>query len=171
MLKIILSATDDLPAVKLNMEHSLLSLSKWESKHQKPFFAREPKTEEEMQSYLECMVVDEEYPHEFYKRFTQEQFAQVGDYINSPQTATTFGVQAEDKGPREVITSELVYWWLLQFQIPFHPTETWHLNRLMTLVKVCGVKSSKPKKMNKQQLAEHYRKLNEQRRQQSGSAG
>lgn len=171
MLKVILSATDDLPAVQLSMEHSLVSMSKWEQKHQKPFFSRESKTEEEMQSYLECMVLESDYPSQFYKRLTNEQYVEIGEYINAPATATTFSMPDEKKGPGETVTTELVYWWLLQFQIPFQPTETWHFNRLMTLVKVCGVKSSKPKKMNKQQMAEHYRKLNEERRQQSGSAG
>lgn len=170
MLSIVLSATDDLPAVKLSMEHSLVSLSKWESKHEKAFYGREVKTEDETRSYLECMMLDE-YPVEFYTRLDPEQFTRIADYINSKQSATTFGIEAEQKGIGELVTAELMYFWLVQFQIPFHPTETWHLNRLMTLVKIAGIKQSKPKKMSQKQLAEQYRTLNEQRRNESGSAG
>lgn len=172
MFNVILSATDDLPAVKLSLEHSLVSLSKWESLHEKPFFGRQEKTPEETQSYIECMILDDEYPVDFFNRLTAKQYEQLGAYINSKQSATTFGVEPEqNKGASEMITSELVYFWLVQFKIPFYPTETWHLNRILTLVKIAGIKQSKPKKMDKKQMAEHYRKLNEQRRRESGSAG
>ena len=171
MLNIVLSATDDLPAVKLSFEHSLVALSKWESIHEKPFFGREAKDLEETKSYITQMLLTEEYPVNFFDRFTEEQYHLIADYINSNQTATTFGMEMNEKPSNEVITSELIYYWLTQFQIPFWPTETWHINRLMTLVKVVGVKQAKPKKMNKQQMAEHYRKLNEQRKRESGSAG
>lgn len=172
MFSIVLSPTDDLPAVKLTMEHSLLAMSKWESLHEKPFFGKEPKTPEETQSYLEQMILDDDYPVDFFHRLSPKQFEALTDYINSKQTATTFALEPEEKkGAGEMITSELIYYWLVQFRIPFNPTETWHLNRIMTLIKVAGIKQSKPKKMDKKQLAEHYRKLNEERRQQTGSAG
>lgn len=172
MLNIILSATDDLPAVKLTLEHSLVSLSKWESLHQKPFFGREDKTPEETQSYIEQMVLEDEYPIDFYKRLTAAQYGELTEYINSTQSATTFGLEPEQpKGSAELITSELIYYWLVQFRIPFQPTETWHLNRIMTLIKIAGIKQSKPKKMDKKQIAERNRMLNEQRRRDSGSAG
>ena len=171
MLDIMLQATDDEPAVKLSFEHSLLSLSKWEAVYEKPFFGREPKTPEETMVYIEQMLLTENPPENFVERFSVENFNAVAAYINSNQTATTFGPEPQQRGTSEVITNELIYFWLIQFNIPFHPVETWHLNRLMTLVKVVGIKQSKPKKMSKQELAEKYRSLNEQRRQQSGSAG
>lgn len=171
MLDILLSATDDLPAVKLSFEHSLVSLSKWESIHEKPFFARNEKSEEESSSYIRQMLLTEDPPENFITRLSKPEYAKIANYINSKQSATTFGFEPESKGSREVITNELIYYWMVQFQIPFQPTETWHLNRLMTLIKIIGVKQSKPKKMSKQQLAEQYRQLNEQRRRESGSAG
>jgi hypothetical protein len=166
-----LQSTDDEPAAKLSFEHSLISLSKWEALHEKPFFGREAKTAEETESYICQMLLTENPPENFFHRLETEDFERIAAYINSKQTATTFGPEPNQRGTSEIITAELIYFWLIQFNIPFHPVETWHLNRLMTLVKVAGVKNSKPKKMSKQELAEQYRSLNEQRRRQSGSAG
>lgn len=171
MLKVFLSATDDLPAVRLTLEHSLLSMSKWESIHEKPFFGREAKTQEETVSYVTQMILEDDYPVDYFSRLTEAQFKQIAEYINAKRSATTFGPEPQQRGQAEAITSELIYYWLVQFNIPFHPTETWHLSRTMTLIKIAGIKQSKPKKMNRQQLAEHYRQLNEQRRRESGSAG
>lgn len=171
MLDIFLSADGVQPAVKLSFEHSLLSISKWEQEHQKPFYGREPKTEEETESYVKYMLLTEDPPANFFSRLGEPEYKKIADYINSKATATTFGPEPEQKGRGETITAELVYYWLVQFNIPFHPTETWHINRLMTLVKIAGIKQSKPKKMSKQQLAEQYRALNEKRRRESGSAG
>ena len=171
MLDIILSATDDLPAVKLSFEHSLVSISKWEQEHEKPFYGREPKTEEETASYVKYMLLTEDPPTNFFERLTVPQYQKIANYINAKGTATTFGPEPDQKGRGETITSELVYFWLVQFNIPFHPTETWHINRLMTLVKIAGIKNSKPKKMSAQQRAEQFRALNEQRRRETGSAG
>lgn len=157
--------------VPLQLEHSLVSLSKWESYHQKPFYGREAKSHEETLSYLRMMVLNEDPPSNFVERLSYEQFEEIAAYLNSSQTATTFGLEPEQKGRGEVITSELVYFWLVQFQIPFQPTETWHINRTMTLIKIAGIKNSKPKPMSAQQRAEQFRALNEQRRRESGSSG
>lgn len=171
MLDIFLSATDDLPAVKLTFEHSLLSLSKWESIHEKAFYGREQKTEEETLSYVKCMLLTEDPPLNFLNRFEREHYKQIVEYIDSKQSATSFGIDPEKKGASEVVTSELIYYWLVQFQIPFHPTETWHMSRIMNLIRIAGIKQSKPKKMSKQALAEQYRAMNEQRKQELGTSG
>lgn len=171
MLDILLSADGVQPAAKLTFEHSLVSISKWEQEHQKPFYGREPKTEEETESYVKYMLLTEDPPANFFKRLSMDQYKQIAEYINSKATATTFGPEPEQKGRAETITSELVYYWLVQFNIPFYPTETWHINRVMTLIKIAGIKQSKPKKQSRQQIAEQYRSLNEQRRKQSGTAG
>lgn len=171
MLNLILSATDDLPAVKLSFEHSLLAISKWEAKYEKAFFGREEKTPEQSAEYIRCMLLTDDPPVNFVERISNNQMHEIAAYIDSKQTATTFGPEPTRKGQSEVITSELIYYWLVQFRIPFYPTETWHLNRTMTLIKVAGVKQSKPKKMNRQEIAERNRALNEQRRRESGSAG
>jgi hypothetical protein len=90
--------------------------------------------------------------------------------MSSDQTATTF-VPDKKKGPQETVTSDLMYYWLVQFRIPFHPTETWHISRLFTLVGICGRKQEKPKKMSPQQIAAKYREINEQRKRELGTSG
>ena len=171
MLDIMLYATDDLPSVKLSLEHSLVSISKWEQKHKRPFFGREEKTAEDTQSYVDCMLLTEDVPSNYYSRLTSAQFQEIADYINTDQHGTKFGPDPAQKGTHEIISAEVIYHWLVQFRIPFHPTETWHLSKLMALVKVCGLKQSKPKKMSAQERAEQFRALNEQRRRETGSAG
>ena len=120
---------------------------------------------------MRCMVLTEDPPLNFVERISSSQMQEIAEYINSKQTATTFGPEQPNRGSQETITAELIYYWLVQFRIPFQPTETWHLNRVMTLVKIAGLKQSKPKKMSRQEVAERNRQLNEQRRRESGSAG
>ena len=170
MLTINLSATDSLPAAQLTMEHSLLSISKWEAVTEKAFFGREEKTGEDMVLYIHQMLLTENPPEDYISRFTKDDYESISNYINSKQTATTF-MEERKRPSTEIITSELMYYWLVQFQIPFHPAETWHINRLLTLVQICGRKQEKPKKMSKQELAAKYRALNEQRRKDLGTSG
>lgn len=170
MLIVQLSATDDLPAVELAFEHSLVSLSKWESLHKKVFFGKESKTSEESASYIKCMVVTENVSDDFLNRLFPDQIESIIDYINDSQSATTFRDIQNEKKSAEVITSELIYFWLVQFKIDFE-VQYWHLNRLLNLVKICGIKQTKQKPMTKVQQAEQYRRLNAERRAASGSSG
>lgn len=170
MLTITLSATDQFPEVELTMEHSLLSLSKWEAVNEKAFFGREDKTAEEMLQYIKYMLLTENPPPDFLERLTPSDYKKISDYMTSNQSATKV-LQDAKKGPSETVTSDLMYYWLVQFQIPFHPTETWHVNRLFTLVGICGRKQEKPKKVSPQQIAAKYRELNEQRRRDMGTKG
>lgn len=171
MLTINLSASDDSEdVVELNFEHSLISLSKWEQKYKKPFFGKEPKTSEESAFYIECMLLNENSPAGFLNKLKRSDVETITDYINDKQTATWFREDPRQKPSNEIVTSELIYYWLVQFNIPFE-VQTWHLNRLMTLVKIAGIKQTKPKPMSKAQQAEEYRKLNEARRAASGSSG
>ena len=170
MLTIILPATEHHPEAKLTLEHSLVSLSKWEALHQKVFFSREEKTIEETYSYVRQMLLVEE-PLDFEARLTNEHLLAIQAYINSPQSATTFRKIPGERPSNEIITNELMYFWLVQFNIPFYPVETWHLNRMMTLVKICGIKQSKPKKMSKAEQVAEMRRINEERRRQLGSSG
>lgn len=171
MLAITLPAIDDEPAVTLHFEHSLVSISKWESLHKKAFFGREQKTTEESASYVHQMLLDENPPEDYLDRLSSDDFDQLAQYINSDQSGTWFREDQEPKKSNEIITSELVYYWLIQFSIPFQPCEEWHFSRLMNLIKISGIKQTKPKRMSRQAIAEQYRKLNAQRREQSGSAG
>lgn len=171
MLRIILPATDDLEAVELNLEHSLVSLSKWESKHEKAFFGPQEKSEGELADYVNHMIVDAEPPEDFLNRLTMFETTRIRQYIDSKQSATWFREDQKARPSQEIITSELIYYWLINFQIPFQPTETWHLNRLLTLVKICGIKQTKPRPMNKKQQMEEYRRLNAERRAKLGTSG
>ena len=156
--------------VELLLEHSLVSLSKWESKYQKPFLSKEDKSITEILFYIECMILTQDYPEEITKRFTQKNIDQINSYIESKESATTFGKMPETKGRGEVITAELIYYWMVAFNIPFE-CETWHLNRLFSLVRICNLKNTKPKKMSKSEIAMRNRELNEQRKAMLGTRG
>lgn len=161
----------DLDNVDLVMEHSLVSLSKWESKYQKPFLSDTPKTTEEILSYIECMIVSPDFPPgDLRERLSQDHIDAVNEYIQSPQSATTFGEMPERKGRGEVITAELIYFWMVSFTIPFE-TERWHLNRLFALVRICNIKNAKPKKMSKGEMARRYADLNAKRKAELGTRG
>lgn len=171
MLSLMLQSNDDNGSVEITLEHSLVSLSKWESIHEKPFFSKDPMNAEETISYINQMIRGEIPPGDWHKQLKPEHFQQVTEYINSKQTATWFREDTSQAKSSEIVTNELIYYWMIGFQIPFKPCEDWHLNRLMTLIKIAGVKQSKPKKMSRQQQAEEYRRLNAERRAQLGTSG
>jgi hypothetical protein len=154
----------------LEIEHSLVSLSKWESKFEKPFLGTEEKTNEEVYEYLKLMILTPDVPDDILTRFTQDNIIEINEYIDSPQSATTFGEMPKTRARGETITSELIYYWMVVFNIPFE-CETWHLNRLFSLIRICNIKNSKPKKMSKSSIAQRNRDLNNQRRAQLGSKG
>lgn len=154
----------------LDLEHSLVSLSKWESEFQKPFLSPGQKTNKEVYDYIKAMIISEDFPSDIVYTLSQENLQQINDYIESKQSATTFGEMPPNSGRSEVITSELIYYWMVAFNIPFE-CETWHLNRLFALIRICNVKNSKPKKMSRNQLAQRNRELNTQRKAQLGTTG
>lgn len=158
---------------QLEFEHSLVSLSKWESIHEKPFFAwnkNDTKTEEEMISYFKCMLVSPVDKAYLVSEMSPKQQIALVEYINSSRTATTVREIQSKPGAKENVTSELIYYWMISFNIPFE-AQHWHLNRLVTLVRVCGAKNSPPQKMSASAAAAKYRELNEQRRKQLGTKG
>lgn len=163
-----------IPALKeqvLQLEHSLVSLSKWESKWCKPFFDKQEKSYEEIIDYIKCMTLNKNVDPYVYYRLTDENFAQINDYIESPMTATTFSnMNKGAKGRREIITSELIYYWMIALNIPFE-CQKWHINRLITLIEVCEIKNTPPKKMSKQATASHYAALNAARKKKYNTKG
>lgn len=161
------SNTDDFV---LELEHSLISLSKWESKFQKPFLSKDNKSKEEILGYIESMILTKLYPVDLWNRFTQSNLDEINAYIESSQSATTFGNMPDRKGRGEVITSELIYYWLVVFNIPFE-CERWHINRLFALIRICNLKQGKQKKMSRNEVAQRNRELNMQRRTQLGTSG
>ena len=153
----------------LQLEHSLVSLSKWESRWHKPFLSREERTSEESIDYIRCMTITQNVEPEAYKFITSENIKAVTDYIAEPMTATTF--HDEKKGVnREIITAEVIYYWMVALQIPFE-CQKWHLNKLIALIKVCEVKNQPPKKMSKKETMSRNAALNAARRRSLNSKG
>lgn len=154
----------------LQLEHSLVSLSKWESKWHKPFQGNEEKTFEEMTDYIRCMTLTQNVNPLVYTLIDEDIMKKVSDYIADPMTATWFS--KDDKSPpsREIITAEIIYYWMITLNIPFE-CQKWHLNRLITLIRVCGAKNAPAKKMNRRQLAKRNAALNAARRKQLNSRG
>lgn len=156
--------------ITLQLEHSLVSLSKWESKWQKPFLAKtNERTEIEMRDYIRCMTLTQNIDPEIYLFIPEDIIKQITDYIENPMTATTFSNQ-KDKPSREIVTSELIYYWMVALQIPFS-CEKWHLNRLMTLIKICSIKNGPQKKMSPNEIRSRNRALNEARRKSMNTRG
>lgn len=159
---------------ELSLEHSLLSVSKWESIWCKPFLSDKEKSVEEMLSYVECMTVTpSNVDSEVYKRIPQSEFEKVNNYINNPSTATTFtGPKGKGSRSSEVVTSELIYYWMTACNIPFE-CQKWHLNRLLTLIRVCEVKNDPKaqKKLSANEIRKNNDKLNEARRKALHSKG
>ena len=155
---------------KLQLEHSLVSLSKWESKWCKPFLTKAGLTTEETLDYIRCMTITQNVPPEVYERIPDEIIKQISDYINSPMTATWFSDEKTGKASNEVVTSELIYYWMIALNIDFK-CEKWPLNRLITLIRICNIKNAPPKKSSKRSIMSRNAALNAARRQQLNSKG
>jgi hypothetical protein len=147
---------------ELELEHSLVSLSKWESIYEEPFLGEKAKTEEQIASYITCMLLTENPPEDFLNQLSIENYQQINSYIAKKMTATWFSDQ-KPQTRTEIITSELIYYWMTVFNIPFE-CETWHLNRLLTLIRICNIKAEKPKNMSRAEAAQRQRELNAQRK-------
>lgn len=146
----------------LQLEHSLVSLSKWESKWCKAFFNSD-KTPEELVDYIKCMTLTQNVPPEVYERLTAENIREINDYIEAPMTATYFSQEQRVGHSREVITAELIYYWMIALNIPFE-CQKWHINRLLTLIRVCNIKNQPAKKMSRRDILSRNAQLNAARR-------
>lgn len=156
--------------VVVDLEHSLVSLSKWESKHQKPFLSAGKLSKEEIIDYLMAMVITPNVDLDALHMCSQKEIDLIQEYIDSKQSATTFGTMPERRGPGEIITSELIYYWIVSFNIPFE-CQYWHLNRLFALIRICNIKNSKQKRMPRNEIAQRNRDLNAQRKAELGTKG
>lgn len=154
----------------LQLEHSLVSLSKWESKYCKPFLSKSEKTIEETLDYIKFMTISQNVNPEVYDHITLNNVREINAYIDAPMTATTFANDKNGRPNREIITAELIYYWMITLNIPFE-CQKWHLNRLITLIRVCDVKNAPPKKMSKREIASRNASLNAARRQRLNTKG
>lgn len=159
-------------ATKLQLEHSLISLQKWESKWHKPFLDKKEKSEEEMLDYIRCMTLTPNVDPKVYYCIPIDQFKKIWEYIENPMTATWFSSNAEGGKPqkKEIITAEIVYYWMIASGIPSEYRK-WHLNQLLTLIRVINVKNAPSKKMGKKGILSQNAKLNAARRARMNSKG
>jgi hypothetical protein len=159
----------DVDTFDLDLEHSLVSLSKWESFFEKPFLTSD-KTPEETLWYIEAMILNPNFPPGVLQHLTRSHVDEINTYISAKMTATTFVDRESARPNREVITAEIIYHWMIALNIPFE-CQYWHLSRLLALVKVCNIKNQPPKRMGKQAAMQRQRSLNAQRRAQLGTTG
>lgn len=154
----------------LVMEHSLVSVAKWESKWRKSFLNSRERTWEETIDYYRCMTITKNVNPIVYRNIDPASAKQIQKYIEDPMTATTFNNQDGPTGRQEIITAEIIYYWMVSYNIPFE-CQKWHLNRLLALINVCGIKASPEKKMSQEAVYNQNRELNELRKRQLHSKG
>ena len=158
---------------KLQLEHSLVSLSKWESKWHKPFLDTLTKgklTLEETLDYIKCMTLTKNVDERIYDFIDEDNVKKINEYISNPMTATTITNHGPKGRNKEIMTSELIYYYMIALNIPCE-FEKWHLNRLMMLIQVCSIKNESPKKMSRRDIMSRNAALNAARRKQFNTKG
>lgn len=153
----------------LQLEHSLVSISKWESKWNQPFLSKKEKTGEQLLDYVKCMTTTQNIDDCMYENIPNNEWRKISKYIDAPMTATTFSNE-QQKGSNEIITSEIIYYWMITLNIPFE-CQKWHLNRLLTLIRVCNIKNQPKKKMKMNEIISRNARLNAERRKQLNTRG
>lgn len=154
----------------LQLEHSLISISKWESRQHKTFLSKTEKTESQIIDYIRCMTINSNVEPEVYLALTDENLAEINRYINNPMSASFFAKEPEQSGRGEPMTSELIYYWMTYFNIPWE-AEKWHLNRLLNLIKIAKMKSSTKNRRNSRDLLSQQAAMNAARREAWGTKG
>lgn len=154
----------------LQLEHSLISISKWESKWHKPFLATKELAGEEILDYIRCMTITQNVDPRVYDMLTESNIIEIREYMNDPMTATWFNDRKAPSSKQKAVTSELIYYWMTALQIPFE-CEKWHINRLLTLIRVCNIENAPKKKMRRGDIYKQNAALNEQRKRMMHSAG
>lgn len=153
----------------LELEHSLFSVAEWESKWNKAFLSKKEKTQEESIDYIRCMTQNHVNP-EIYDSLTKQNIDDISNYINAKMTATVVNDRSAKKGGNNVVTAEVIYDWMISLNIPFE-CQFWHLNRLVTLIKVSSIKNAPQKKMSQRELISQYAAINAANRKKFNSKG
>lgn len=156
--------------VTLQLEHSLISISKWESKWHKPFLSKEQKTYEETLDYIKDMTLTQNVKPDVYEHLSRENVEAINAYIVDQRTASTVNNKTNAPKNREIVTSELIYYWMIALNIPFE-CQKWHLNRLLMLIEICNVKNTPGKKLSQRQIMSNNAALNAARRKKYNSKG
>jgi hypothetical protein len=156
--------------VVLKLEHSLAAISKWEAKWKKPFLSKAGMTEEETVDYIRCMSLSKDVPQEIYKCLPNSVLLSVREYIEDPMTASWISEKGPKKRNTQTVTSELIYYWMIANNIPMK-CETWHLNRLIMLIRICGAENQPKKKTNKKDMIAERKALNASRKAQANTKG
>lgn len=154
----------------LKLEHSLSSLSKWESKWEIPFLGNQERTNEQTIDYIRCMTLTEDVPESIYGRLTSENIEAISAHISAKMSATWFSESETSKVSKKVITAEIIYYWMVQASIPIE-LENWHINKLLTLIQVCSRENQPEKKLSRAEVMDRNRKLNEARKAQLKTKG
>lgn len=154
----------------LQLEHSLVSISKWEATWRKPFLSKGDKTDEELMDYVKCMTITQNVSPETYLCLSESNYDRIKAYIEAPMTATTFSKEENNKTNREKITSEIIYYWMIALNIPMK-CEKWHLNRLLTLIRVCSIKNAPKKKRSGAELSRRHAAINAANRKRLNTKG
>lgn len=154
----------------LELEHSLASLSKWEQMFGKPFLSKESKTTEETIGYVKAMTLTKGVPDEVFMRLTQGNFASINAYLDQKMTATTFNEMGTQNQNQEVVTAEIIYYWMFTLGVPLE-AENWHFNKLIATIKVINLKNTPPKKMGRNEMLAQRNALNAERRRRYGTSG
>jgi hypothetical protein len=155
--------------VVLELEHSLVTLSKWEEKFRKPFIGTE-KTNEELHEYILIMNQNPDFPPEALDRLSAENIEAIHEFLENPMTATWFNEPPETRRNGPATTSEIIFYWMSSYGIDWE-AKHWHLNKLLTLIKVFGMKNTEPKKMTRAEQFAQQRALNAKRRAEMGTSG
>lgn len=157
----------------IQLEHSLVSLSKWEAKWNKPFLSKDIRTTEETLDYIRCMTITQNVDPSIYRMLTDEQIKEVNEYIEAPMTATWFSEREKrkgGKGAQKQVTNELIYSWMFSFNVPME-CQKWHLNRLLTLLKVCELENKQPEQMGRKNVLKQNASVNAMRRKRLNTRG
>lgn len=154
----------------LQLEHSLISISKWESKWHKPFLSKKEKTSEETIDYIRCMTITQNVSPIVYSKLSSANIQEINAYINDSMTATFFSENKKKSSKQVIVTSEVIYYWMIVLRIPME-CQKWHLNRLLTLIKVCNEKNAPTKKMSRDEIISRNVALNEERKRKMNTKG